>query len=285
VDRGEGILGYDKLARIVRCAAELGISKIRITGGEPLMREGLDEFIGLLTAIPAIEEVSLTTNGILLPRYADKLKKAGLQRVNISLDSLDPATYTELNGGDLSQALTGIDTANAIFGSVRVNMVVLKGINDTELVDMIAFGGRKNVTVRFLELMPTRKSDHSDWFMPASEMLEILERAYTLLPVGSTPAGTTARSYIIQETGQEAGIISPVSMHFCDECNRIRLTCRGVLLPCLHGKERIDLAGILQGGGTDEAVTECFRTAVKQKQAFHMLDDSCSFCDMQMIGG
>ena len=192
VDRGEGILGYDELARIVRCAAGLGISKIRITGGEPLMREGLDEFIGLLTAIPAIEEVSLTTNGILLPGYADKLKKAGLQRVNISLDSLDPATYTELNGGELSQALTGIDTANTIFGSVRINMVVLKGINDTELVDMIAFGGRKNVTVRFLELMPTRKSDHSKWYMPASEMLEILERAYTLLPVASTPAGTTA---------------------------------------------------------------------------------------------
>jgi cyclic pyranopterin phosphate synthase len=279
------MLSYDDLARIVRCAVSLGITKVRITGGEPLMRKQLHTFIALLTKIPAIKEVSLTTNGILLPRYAHELRQSGLQRVNISLDSRDPATYKELNGAELSLALRGIEAAIDVFGSARINMVVIKGINDTELVDMVAFGGEKKLTVRFLELMPTRINDHQDWFMPAEEILETLGTVYTLRPLSSRVPGTTARIFSVVETGQEIGVISPVSMHFCDECSRMRLTSRGELIPCLHGKERIGLADILHGGGSDEEIRDCFRAAAEKKQAYHTLDGSSSFCDMQMIGG
>lgn len=281
----EGLLSYDDLARIVRCAAGLGITKVRITGGEPLVRENLDVFIRMLTAVPTIEEVSLTTNGILLSRYAADLHKAGLTRVNISLDSLNAATYRELNGGELGRALRGVESARELFGSTRVNMVVLKGINDTELKDMVAFGASQNVTVRFLELMPTVKYDHSEWFMSAEEMLEILKKIYTLIPLETSQSGTTVRRFRVEETGQEIGMISPVSMHFCDECSRMRLTCQGILIPCLHGKERIGLAEILREGGSDEEITNSFRLAVKMKQEQHTLADHSSFCDMQKIGG
>jgi cyclic pyranopterin phosphate synthase len=281
----EGVLSYEEMARIVQCAASTGITKIRITGGEPLVRKDLDACIAMLRAIPAIEEVTLTTNGILLPRYAKALRRAGLDRVNISLDSLHSAIYRELNGGELGRALAGVDSARELFGSTRVNMVVLKGINDTELKDMVAFGASQNVTVRFLELMPTVKYDHSEWFMSAEEMLEILKKIYTLIPLETSQSGTTARRFRVEETGQEIGIISPVSMHFCDECSRMRLTCQGILIPCLHGKERIGLAEILREGGSDEEITNSFRLAVKMKQEQHTLADHSSFCDMQKIGG
>jgi cyclic pyranopterin phosphate synthase len=281
----EDILSYDELARIARCAATLGITKIRITGGEPLMRENLNMFIAHLAAVSAIEEVSLTTNGMLLPACAEKLHKAGLKRVNISLDSLDPATYHAINGGNLDHALDGVDTACTVFTSTRVNMVVLRGINDTELPDMVSFGGKKSISVRFLELMPTRNINCKDRFMPAVEMQSRLKKIFTMTPVPSAGPGSTADWYRVEETGGEIGFISPVSANFCDECSRLRLTCRGILIPCLHGVERIAVTDVLRNGGSDEDIRECFRAAASMKQEFHGLDTDSTFCDMHAIGG
>jgi len=283
------LLGFDEITRIVNAASKIGISKIRITGGEPLLRDNLSELIKQITKIKGINDISITTNGYRLPELAFELKSAGLQRVNISLDSLIPEIYKKINGGNIENALKGIFVAKKYFDDVRINMVVLRGINDNEAEDFIAFGKKNNLTVRFLELMPnknpiTKNVDFNQHFMSNETLIAKLQKIYKLTKIENGEKSSSADWFLVNNTKQKIGFISPVSKPFCANCNRMRLTSTGELIPCLHGEERISLREALNSND-DETIIEKFSISAQQKIPAHQLDKGKTSCEMKSIGG
>ncbi len=278
-------LSVKNLVRIAHCAVKLGIRKIRLTGGEPLLRDNLPELAAQLNSIPGLETLAITTNGTLLPVYAEALNNAGVSRFNISLDSLDSTTYHAINGGILDDALAGITAVRTMCDDVRINMVVMRGINDRELPAFIQFGAEKGVSIRFLEIMPTRHPGQPELLVPEKEMKEILDQRYRLTRLENPEQGSTTAVYHVQETGQSIGFISPVSTPFCVECNRIRVSSDGMIVPCLHARERIDLQPALENTDSDDAIINSFMAAADIKRQQHALNCGDSSCDMQIIGG
>jgi cyclic pyranopterin phosphate synthase len=256
------MLSYEELHRIASEAVSLGIEKIRITGGEPLVRKGLLGFIERLAAIPGLKELVLTTNGIMLREMALPLRRAGVQRLNISLDSLTPTTYAAITrGGDLGKVLDGIAAAEeAGFSTVKINMVVMRGVNDAELLDFAALTLRKPYTIRFIEYMPTlQDSDWSTRALQGGEILERLGREYQLLPLVSAEMAGPSRNFKISGAAGAIGIITPISGHFCNSCNRIRVTATGLVRGCLFADGTVDLKPYLRGsenGGLHRIVVE-----------------------------
>ncbi|TAN62025.1 GTP 3',8-cyclase MoaA, partial [bacterium] len=219
----KGILRYEEILRIVGIAAKSGVSKIRVTGGEPLVRKGLTEFLSAVSAIKGIEDLSLTTNGVLLKDYALKLKEAGLKRVNVSLDSLDRTRFLKVTRGDnLQDVLDGLKEAHlAGLTPVKVNMVVIKGFNDDEILNFALISKEKPYHIRFIEYMPfnTQEGWQKDKCISAKQILEIIGREGALIPIENEKHNAgPARRFKFKDAPGEVGVISPVSEHFCGSC-------------------------------------------------------------------
>lgn len=279
--RHEDIISVDEIEEIARAAAVCGITKVRITGGEPLVRGGIIEICRRISKTPGISELCLTTNGILLPKYTGELKAAGVRRLNISLDSLDPETYREITRtGTLDDALEGVKAAlKAGFDAIKINAVLMGGVNDKEMIHLMNLTRRYNINVRFIEVMPIGQCAHwsEERFVSVSRVTEL---APELRDIG---ADGVAKLYKLPGGLGTVGLISPISSHFCPSCNRIRIAADGMLKPCLHSADEINLRG-LRGAELEEAI----RSAISQKPRKHDLGAgkiSASARNMNAIGG
>ena len=285
------ILSYEEILRVVRISVGLGITKVRITGGEPLVRRGIVDFIGEVAQIPGVGDLSLTTNGILLAPMAEELFHKGLKRVNISLDTLKPDVFEKItNRPGLEKVLAGVDAAMKTgLSPVKVNVVAIRGVNDGEIMDFADFAATTGVHVRFIEYMPSRRDVWSGkTLMPASEILEKISTRYTLSKA-EVPAGDSGPSRMFDlPGGGRIGVISPLSDHFCGTCNRLRLTADGRLRSCLFSNEEIDLKTRLRDGSEDAALASLLKAAVMNKPERHGIEedggDPCGM-DMSRIGG
>jgi len=285
------ILTYEEILTVAKAAGELGINKIRITGGEPLARSGLLKLIQMLAQIDAIDDISLTTNGVLLSHYAAELKSAGLQRINISLDTLkqDKFEFITRSKDSLGNVLEGIEAARSVgLNPVKINVVVMSGINDDELLDFAAKTINNEWHVRFIELMPSAgASTIASQFVPVSEMrkrLELLGKLEACLPsVGNGPA----KYFRFPHASGTIGFITPVSEHFCFHCNRLRLTADGKLRPCLLADYEIDLKSPLRNGISSDGLKQLIEEAVANKPLRHRMAEGYTPKDrpMTQVGG
>jgi len=268
------ILTYEEIHTAARAAVGLGINKIRLTGGEPLVRSGLPELIKLLAQIEGIEDISLTTNGTLLSRYAAELKDAGLRRVNVSLDTLKPDRFKLITRRDsnLGEVLEGIEVARAVgLNPVKLNMVVMAGINDDELLDFASKTVAEGWHVRFIELMPVVGNDTTPQFVSAGEMKRRLEPLGELTPCLPSKGNGPAKYFRLPQAKGDIGFITPISEHFCFQCNRMRLTADGRLRPCLLSDYEVDLKQSLRSGISLSGLRELFKQAVANKPQRHNL--------------
>jgi cyclic pyranopterin phosphate synthase len=285
------VLSYEELIRVVRGAASLGVRKVRITGGEPLVRTNLTHLVASIRATEGIEDISLTTNGLLLKRYAQELASAGLKRVNVSLDSLKPERYSEITrGGDVAHVLEGIEEAErAGLLPVKINMVPMRGFNDDELETFARLTVTTPLHVRFIEFMPTGGSGfwNSDRYIPTEE---IKERVSVIGPLEAVKARRSgpARYFRFPDAQGVVGFISAITHHFCGSCNRLRLTSEGKLRPCLFSETEIDLKSPIREGCSDEEIERLLRLAVEVKPQSHSIAREEAFDHlkpMSTIGG
>ena len=274
------VLSINEYLEIGKVFYKLGIRKVRLTGGEPLIKKGLLDLIKGLKEI-GMEEIALTTNGILLKDRAKALKEAGLNRVNISLDTMNPVKFKEnTRGGDLNKVLEGIQEAKKVgLVPIKLNVVVLRDFNYDEVDDFINLT-KEDITVRFIELMPLGEAlKYKDQYVSNEEIIK--ER--NLIPVPAKDSSSPARYYKIEGGKGQIGFINPVSCTFCGACNRVRLNCRGQILLCLHSRKRIDLRRALRSG---EDIEEIIRNAILEKPESHHLDEGEYNPDqMNTIGG
>jgi len=271
----QDILNYEEIYTVVLAAAELGIDRVRLTGGEPLVRSGLPKLIRMLAHIDAINDISLTTNGLLLGRYAAELKQAGLQRVNVSLDTLkqDKFEFITRRNNNLSDVLKGIEVARSVgLNPVKINMVVMAGINDDELLDFASKTIDEEWHVRFIELMlPVGVSTTTAQFISVSNMRKRLKPLGELEPCLPSVGNGPAKYFRFPHARGTIGFITPVSEHFCFRCNRLRLTSDGKLRPCLLAEDEIDLKQPLRSGTSSNGLKQLIEEAVARKPLHHHL--------------
>ena len=285
------ILTYEEILRVVRVATRLGISKVRVTGGEPLVRKGVYEFLSELTAMPGLKDVSLTTNGVLLEANLAKIQAAGISRINISLDTLDPAKYREITGYDeFSRVWQGIEKAHQMgFYPIKLNIVALKGINEEELADMARLSFQYPFHIRFIEYMPIGRSDFSpDSLLLAPEIKNRISDLGKLVTVRENEHDGPARRYKFENAIGEIGFIPALSQHFCNRCNRLRLTASGQLRPCLLSDHQEDLKEVIRKDGSDRQIADIFIKTVRHKPSDHNLVSKkpARVCgQMRAIGG
>ena len=269
------ILSYEEICTVAQAAAELGMGNIRLTGGEPLIRIGLPKLIEMLAGIKAVDNIALTTNGVLLAEYADELKAAGLERVNISLDTLKDDRFKAITRGqsELRQVLAGIEAAKRVgLEPVKLNMVVISGVNDDEILDFAARTVDEDWHVRFIELMPVAgNGDNAPRFVSAAEMRRRLEPLGELEPCLPSAGNGPAKYFRLPGAKGTIGFITPVSEHFCFNCNRMRLTADGKLRPCLLSEYEIDLKKPLREGISKAGLKKLFKKAVAEKPLKHGL--------------
>ncbi|MGC7846650.1 GTP 3',8-cyclase MoaA [Desulforudis sp. 1088] len=266
----EGGLSIDDVVRVVRAGTGVGIRKLRLTGGEPLVRTDIVELTGTLAALPGIDDIAITTNGFLLKRYAKPLKDAGLKRVNVSLDSMRPGRLREITRTDAWQeVMDGIEAAlEAGLEPVKLNTVVMRGINDDEIYDFARLAFERPLHVRFIELMPIGTG--SDWaeklFISADELRDRLLAAFGQFePVGSVGGSGPARYWRLPGGRGTVGFIAPLSGYFCSACNRLRLTAAGKLRPCLCQGDEIDIKPLLAAGAADDELKAAIVRAIEAK--------------------
>jgi cyclic pyranopterin phosphate synthase len=274
----EDVLTYEEITLVVRAAASLGLSKLRLTGGEPLVRLGFANLVHMIASVPGIDDVAATTNGLLLAQKAAELKAAGLRRVNVSLDTLRPERFAQITRVDaLPRVLEGIAAAQAAgLTPVKINTVVARGMNEDEVAEIARTTVERDWHVRFIELMPVGES--STWaeqgYVPTAEIRSMVETLGELLPAGgSAPSAGAgpARYYRLPGARGTIGFISAVSEHFCSQCNRLRLTADGRLRPCLLSDRETDLREVLRGGAGVEEVADLIAQAVMLKPEAHRL--------------
>lgn len=265
------LLTYEGIEEVVKVGAELGIRKLRITGGEPLVRKDLEVLIGKLSRIPGIEDIALTTNAIFLAQKAEALKEAGLTRVNISLDSLREDRFKEITrGGDLNKVLAGIDAAYRVgFGPIKVNTVLMKGFNDDEIGDFLRMTIDQPVQVRFIEYMPIGHAD-DNWkkgYLSLNYVKEVAtELGFELEESGEVYGNGPSENFRIKGAKGSIGFINPVSDHFCSNCNRLRLTSDGTIKPCLYWEDELNVKKHL---GNPEGIRQVFYRALDIKPENH----------------
>jgi cyclic pyranopterin phosphate synthase len=263
------VLTYEEIVRVVRVAASMGVDKVRLTGGEPLVRRGIASLIQMLKEIPGIQDLALSTNAMLLQKQARALADAGLSRINISLDSIQPERFKVLTGGGkLEIALAGIREAVRVgFSPIKVNAVIMRGVNETEIADMIDFASDTGVQMRFIEFMPLCDGNSwSDSHMPVEEMLDMPGVRERLADFPADHDGHAAARYIPLANGTgDVGFISPMSNRFCDGCNRLRLTADGKIRACLPADDEVDIRDILRTTGSDADIEQSLRHAVLMK--------------------
>lgn len=279
------IIRFEQILNIVRIAASIGIRKIRYTGGEPLILKNLDYLIGETSKIPEIKDIAITTNGILLYDLAEDLKKAGLKRVNISLDTLKEDKYKFITrGGDINKVLKAIEKCiNIGLSPVKINAVLIRGINDDEVGDFINLTRELPIEIRFIELMPIGQGErlYEKGFMSSSEVISMFPQ---LMPLESIKSSTSLL-YKLKNSKGRIGFISPLSCKFCKECNRIRLTSVGTIKPCLHSSQEVNLREYLDN---EVLLTSMLKNAIYNKPTQHHLEynkKSQSSKAMYQIGG
>ena len=287
------LLSLEEIGVIARAFTELGVGKIRITGGEPLIRRNIIKLFRDIGRLDGLEELVLTTNGSQLPKLAGELKDAGVKRINISLDSLDPDKFRRLTRvGELDKVLAGIDAALATgFEKIKINSVILKNRNDDEVPDLVEFASTRGMDISFIEEMPLGvigEHDRAEAYYSSDEIRADLDAHYTLLPTTETTGGPS-RYYHIAETGTRVGFISPHSHNFCDSCNRVRLTCEGRLLLCLGQEHSVDLRQVIRTHPGDmDRLQQALRSSMNIKPKGHEFDLSAKpviFRHMNMTGG
>jgi len=285
------ILRYEELLRIVRIAVKLGITKIRLTGGEPLIRKGIREFIPMLMSIKGLDDVSLTTNGVYLKENLEMLKEAGIKRINVSLDSLNRPNFKLITRFDnFSDVWEGIEKANDMgFYPIKLNAVVIKGLNDKEILDFCNLVIEKPYFIRFIECMPIGLDSNSMAFVSNSDIKETITNEFgPLMPVDKIHHDGPATRFRFSGSKGEIGFISAISHPFCNSCNRLRLTADGMLLPCLISNREISIKDPLRMGCLDDDLVEIFLKAVDLKPMGHSLnleDEQKGYRKMCSIGG
>jgi len=281
----EDILTFEEIQTVARAAVDLGINKIRLTGGEPLVRLGMPDLVRMIADIPGIKDISMTTNGTLLERYAEELVKAGLHRVNVSLDTLKYDRFKRITRkGDLSATLKGIETARkAGLNPVKINMVPMSGINEDEIVDFARMSLEPGWHVRFIELMPTNRDAG---FVPSHILRQQITALGNLEPVHGVRGNGAARYFHLPGAKGTIGFISPVSEPFCSECNRLRLSATGQLYPCLFSNEGIDIRTPLRNkAGVDEIKSLITRAIAGKPQNHRFVAGVQEHTRMSRIGG
>jgi cyclic pyranopterin phosphate synthase len=278
----EDVLTYEETLRLIRIAAELGVSKVRITGGEPLTRRDVLTLFQALPSIPGIDDIGISTNGTLLPRQsaggltmAAALRAAGVNSVNVSLDTLDPEVYAQTTGRDyLPQALAGIEAAIAAgFPQIKLNCVLMRGRNEDQFIPLVEYAAERNLMLRFIELMPVSTGDvlHEDNFLPVVEARRALEARYgALIPEPTFRTNGPSSYYRVPGRDQRLGFIGAMTnLHFCESCNKLRLTCDGKLRPCLGSYLEFDIMKVMRAGATDAELKRFFLDVVERKPEQH----------------
>lgn len=269
----EELLTFEEMQEVVRVGVSLGIRSVRLTGGEPMVREGIVELVGMIAQIPGLQDLSMTTNGVLLSRYAKRLKDAGLRRVNVSLDTLRPDRFKEITRfGTLEDVLSGIEVAlDAGLSPIKLNVVVMRGVNDDEILDLARLSLERPLHVRFIELMPIGDFFRPERVVPAKEIFERLKTLGPLEPVEGPMGCGPARSWRWKDAKGTIGIIGAVTQTFCAQCNRLRLTATGFLRPCLDHENSIDLKPALRPFVDRKKLSDLFEEAVRLKPEMHTM--------------
>ena len=268
-------LSFDEIERVIRIFGELGTKRIRITGGEPLVRKNLAELASRLSSLPGIEDLSLSSNATRLQKQAAPLKQAGISRINVSLDTLRADRFKEITSGKLDKVLKGLMAAKeAGFQPVKINMVIMRGVNDDEIEDMVQFCIEHDFTLRFIETMPMGDTGRnaSLQYIPLNEIHARLAKKYTLIQTKMNGGGP-ARYVRIEGTELRIGFITPMSQHFCDTCNRVRLSVDGTLYLCLGQEASYPLRELLRAGITDEELKQHIQKAIDLKPEKHEFSD------------
>ncbi|MCK5649485.1 MAG: GTP 3',8-cyclase MoaA [Gammaproteobacteria bacterium] len=274
-DEPKDWLSFDEIERIVTSFTRLGVSSVRLTGGEPLVRKNLPELAKRLAALPGLDDLSLSTNATRLARHAEELRDAGISRINVSLDTVDPVKFKKITQGKLEKIIDGLLTAKAVgLDPIKINMVVMKGVNDDDVEDMLKFCLENNFTLRFIETMPMGDTgrDAVDYYIDLHEIEARLEKSYELLPAVMAGAGP-ARYVQVAGTNLKIGFITPISQHFCDTCNRVRLSATGTLYMCLGDEHKYELRPLLRQGISDNDLDQVIRDAINLKPLKHEFNE------------
>ncbi len=271
------LLTFEEIERVVLLAVRWGIQKIRLTGGEPLLRHGVEDLVARIAGIPGITDLAMTSNGFLFLQKAQALRQAGLSRISFSLDSLDRENFRKITGRDgLAEVLDGIQLAQQLgFHPVKINVVVIRGLNDHELEALTDFARQHNLSLRFIEFMPldAARAWLKEMVVPGREVIQRLQTRFDLRPVASDNPSATAKRWAFPDGRGEIGIIAPVSEPFCGHCNRIRLTADGKIRTCLFSVTEHDLRSHLRGGAGDEALGQWLKEVVWQKEERHHIGE------------
>lgn len=264
-------LTFDEIERLLAAFARLGTSRVRLTGGEPLLRRNLPELAGRIAALPGIRDLSLSTNATQLARHATALKQAGVSRINVSLDSLDRACMEKITGRDsLTQILDGLKAGKAAgFSPIKINMVAMRGINDDEIDDMVAFCIEQQFILRLIEAMPMGATGQDAAYLDLGPVQARLQRKFGLRPQATELGGGPARYLATADGSASIGFITPMSQHFCATCNRVRLAVDGTLYLCLGQDEKFEFRPLLRDGASDAELEAAIRTAIELKPQQH----------------
>ncbi|MCK8603524.1 GTP 3',8-cyclase MoaA [Desulfoferrobacter suflitae] len=285
------IMTYEEMLRLVELATQMGISKIRVTGGEPLVRKGVLYLCRKIAEFESVKSLSITTNGLLLADYAEGLLAAGIKRINVSLDTLKPEKYARITRRDCYHKVWhGLERALALgFQPVKLNVVVMKGWNDDEIEDLARLTYRYPFHVRFIEFMPFSSVDQASKYLSSDDVLQRLVKMAPLVPAKVNNGNGPARHYKFPGAVGKIGLISPISHHFCPTCNRLRVTADGKLRTCLFSREETDLRDLLRRRAADEDIVAVIRRAIDRKPERHTLESEvfrkCIGRPMVAIGG
>ncbi|WP_306590423.1 GTP 3',8-cyclase MoaA [Geothrix sp. 21YS21S-4] len=290
----EELLSFEEIARLARIFVGQGVARIRLTGGEPLLRRDLPVLVGMLAALPGLEDLALTTNGVLLPDLAADLRAAGLRRVTVSLDTLRPDRFRRLSGSDLplARVLEGLEAARAAgFGPLKLNCVLQRGVNDDEILDLAAFARAEGHLLRFIEFMDvgTTNGWRAEDVVPAAEARRAIHARWPLEPV-APPAGAVAQEWRYRDGRGEVGFIASVTAPFCRDCDRARLSADGRLYTCLFAAEGLDLRAFLRAGRSDADLAALVASRWKRREdryseRRHAAPPSLPKVEMSHIGG
>lgn len=268
-------LTFDEIERVIGVFGNLGVKRIRLTGGEPLVRKGMPNLAARLSALPGIEDLSLSTNATRLDKQAIELKAAGISRINVSLDTLRPERFKQITQGKLDKVMAGLMAAKrAGFAPIKINMVVMAGVNDDEVEDMVEFCIEHNFTLRFIETMPMGNTGRSasSHYVDLQKVKQQLAEHFELIP-GVMPGGGPARYVQIAGTDLKIGFITPISQHFCETCNRVRLSADGTLYLCLGQNDKVELRPLLRAGASDEDLQQAIASAIANKPERHEFNE------------
>lgn len=268
-------LNFDEIERVIASFTRLGVSSVRLTGGEPLVRKNLPELARRLAALPGLDDLSLSTNAMQLGKHAQALYDAGISRINASLDTVDPVKFKEITKGRLDKVVEGLLAAKAAgMHPIKINMVIMKGVNDDDVEAMVDFCKEHDFTLRFIETMPVGDTgrDAADYFIDLHDIEARLEKKYDLIPAVMAGAGP-ARYVQVAGTELKIGFITPISQHFCDTCNRVRMSATGTLYMCLGDEHKYELRPLLRKGISDSDLDQVIRDAINLKPLKHEFNE------------